>query len=356
MKGLFRICVFALCFVSCKEQVHEPFVPVLPGEQKFLLSKVIFGLKMDLDTKANREMIQALDTFSHYCSHPGFPAFWPAGSSDTVFVTGSYAYNRQERVWLRQEEDTCVRLNVSTTLGNLEMTLAGSGAPLRYTDGRQVYVFPARTSMQFRKNGQVRLRMSGTFKAGEELNPGELTPSLCSEMRFETDALALNQTSRLSPDTQENVLVISQGTRTLLHSRLVRNPNRSMIWEINVKNQCFIHASVDRWSELEQALADCATRFPEVLGEATEAYCTAVCDTLQKYVCAYLNFDYSQTPAVEIRPGYSYESLQSGAIMYDFFPVMRFSDGSLASVAEVLSYRKWMELQHRMNHLYRLYQ
>lgn len=345
------LCVMALA--CSKEQDNQNFVPILPGDQKLQLAKIGYSLQMDLNTRANQTLFEALDTFAYYIKKPGFPLLWIQLPEGYELVTGHYAFNPQIQTWQRLGTDTCMRLTVPSAIGDLEMRLCGGNTNMRYEIGGQVCRLPNHQSMQFRQNSTILLNQQGSFEPYGSVGADSIFQGVRSEMSMQATSLQINATFLADPQLLDVSLQIDKGLRMLLQGHMAYQ-NQSWNLDVNVMNKCYIYSSIANMSVFRQSLQACAGQFPKVDGLLTESYCRAVRDTIKKYVPTYLNFDHSQTPAVELIPEYAFVTSASGT-SYDIFPVMRFSDGSLNSMEEFVSYQKWTEIWNMLKSIYGTY-
>ena len=352
------VLVVLLCgmALACsKEQDNQKYIPILPGAQKLQLAQIGYSLQSELNTPANQDLLAALDTFSFYMRKPGFPVPWIQQGDGYTFANGEYEYDAQAQTWQRLGEDTCMRLTVMTTLGVLEASLSAGNESRSYRVGNQSYRFPNSQSVQFKQNGVVLLQQQNTFSPYGALDADSVARGVRSEMFIQTAKLHLNGIFLMNPESLDVSVQVNNETQMLMSGHMAYTLNQSWNLEVNVKNMCYIYSSIADMTVLKQSLQACADQYPKVNGQWTESYCRAVRDTLRKYVPSYLNFDHSSTPTVELLPEYTYLRDALGTATYDMFPVMRFSDGSLSSMEEFVSYQKLKDLWYAFINLYSVY-
>lgn len=339
-------------FACTKEQSNQDYVPLLPSTQKLKLAQIGYALHTDLETPANQNLLNALDTFAFYLSKPGIPAPWIQEGNTYSFVTGVYEYSALNGAWQRTGEDTCMRLKVNSSMGELDMALSsGTGSSL-YSINNKQYRFPNGQSIQFKQDEQILMSMQSSFRPSGVVGTDSLATGVVSELSMLTSELQASGTIQAGTASADVSMKLSKESRMLLDAHINLQYNQSWDMDLNVMDMCYIRSSVSDLREFERSMQDCYDRFPRENGNVTEGYCRAVRDSIRKYIPSYLNFDHSQTPVVQLIPEYAYSVDSQGKVIYDMFPVMRFSDGSQNALGGFVSYTKLEQMWSALIHLY----
>lgn len=358
-----------------KNEEPKRYVPITPSAQKLQLASVGYALQSEVNSPENKKLATALDTLSRYLSMPGLPfhpdsllnvqaqMFRPGqkligirsmirelGEHFLLNAGGVYQFDQQSGSWLLTAADTCVRLSVQSGTGLQTLVLTYSGETQQIQLEGRSYRLPARFGMTFTQNGQELMSATVAFALPVGENAG-----LSCRMSAKTSELSGISELTYSGGAYASSFSISKAGSILIGSSLSYAPGDSLRISLNAKDRCFLYAALPDIQALEGSIQE-EWRSQLSNGTPEESTCRAICDTVNKYLVAYLNFDQSDQKTVGVYLDYDYQvSMSTGAISFDFFPVLKFSDGSLNSLEDYISYQgvssMWIQWNQLMDYL-----